>query len=329
MPLLLGQVYHRFIASDIKLALSAVYPEEHGVVLVHGASTSAQITERVPLYAIDRSEHLAHLSALYIPPLPNSSNLAALAETVAYLRSPDGCPWDQEQTRQSMRPTLLEEASEVLEALDSDDSEALSEELGDLLYHIVMQAQISSEMEEFRLSDVITAIDAKLRRRHPHVWGDTKVSNSDEVIHNWELLKQDERDSQAGTLSLLDHMPTQLPSLARAQKIQGRVRKVGFDWPEITQVVKKVHEEIEEIQSASTHLEQEVEVGDLLFAVVNWSRWLEVDAESALRRANNRFERRFRKVEILANERDVDLAQLDIGTLDSMWEEAKRFLGAS
>ncbi|PID86075.1 MAG: nucleoside triphosphate pyrophosphohydrolase [Chloroflexi bacterium] len=321
-PLLLGQVYSRLVASDLKLVLTAVYPEEHPVQLIHAAGTLEEIVEEVPLYAIDRSEHISHLTSLMVPALPVPASLARLAETVAILRSPEGCPWDQEQTPQSMRPSFLEEANEVLEALDMQDETLLCEELGDMLYHLVMQAQMASEEAIFRLPDVIAGIDAKLRHRHPHVWGEWDVSDSDEVLRNWEAIKQEEKAGRSK--SLVDNIPGALPALARAQKLQDRVAQIGFDWPSITGVYAKLAEEIGELQEAHTPAERQDELGDLLFVAVNLARWLDVDAESALRGANLKFSHRFRQVEQLATERDIDISQLDLAGIDLLWEEVKQ-----
>lgn len=321
-PLLAGQVYSRLLAGELKLALMAVYPEEHGVALVHSAGTVDELVEYVPLYAIDHSERIDHLTSLFVPPLARPSSLAALAEILAYLRSPAGCPWDQEQTSKSIRPDLLEEASEVLEAIDKGDIDGLEEELGDLLFHILFQTQIATEEENFRLSDVIGGIYEKIKRRHPHVWGDWSVENSAEVERNWERLKQDEKGEEPA-FSVLTNVPMALPALARAQKIQGKVKKVGFDWPDVSGVVAKVQEEIEEVLVEVDPAGQASEIGDLLFAVVNWARWLGVDAETALREANLRFTQRFQMVEQLAIERGLDLPKLAIDELDTLWEEVK------
>ncbi|MCB9420770.1 MAG: nucleoside triphosphate pyrophosphohydrolase [Ardenticatenaceae bacterium] len=320
-PALLGQVYSRMLASELKLGLTAVYPEQHTVALIHAAGTAVESVERVPLYAIDRSERIDHLTSLYIPPLPYAASLNALAETVAVLRSPNGCPWDIEQTPQSMRGGLLEEASEVLEALDAEDEDGLREELGDLLYHIVMQTQMAAEEEQFTLSDIIAGIEAKLKRRHPHVWGDWEVADTAEVLRNWEMLKQDEKEKQAA--SLLDNIPQALPALARSQKIQDKVRKVGFDWPEIGGIYDKLAEELAEVQAAQTPEERADELGDLLFVTVNLASWLGVDAESALRGANLKFSQRFRQVEQLVTARNLDWAQLDLVALEAIWQEVK------
>lgn len=324
MPLLLGQVFNRMLASELKLALMNLYPDEHEVMLVHNAGVASQMIEDLPLYAIDRSDNLTHLTCLFVPPLPYTSTLQAFAETVAILRGPNGCPWDQEQTHQSLRNGFLEETSEVLTALDEEDPEALCEELGDVLYHLVMQAQIASELSEFKLADVISGIDSKLKHRHPHVWGDLEVEDSKEVIRNWEFIKDREKAGDFKKPSLLDNVPTSLPALARAQKIQERVKRVGFDWPSLTGVKSKVQEEIFELKSADSQEERQYELGDLLFAVVNWARWLDIDAEAALREANIRFSRRFRYIEQLAGERGLELIDLELDALEELWDEAKK-----
>lgn len=320
-PLLLGQVYSRMLASELKLVLTAVYPDEHPVTLIHRAGDDNQAVEQIPLYAIDRSDEVSHLTSLFLPPLPHHSSLNALAETVAILRSPDGCPWDQEQTPQSLRAGFLEESSEVLAALDADDMDELREELGDVLYHLVMQTQMASETEAFRLKDVIAGIDAKLKYRHPHVWGDWQVSNSEEVIQNWEMLKAREKSERSN--SLVDHIPETLPALARSQKLQARVRQVGFDWPNIAGVYEKVQEEIAELRLAVSAEHRAEELGDLLFVVVNLANWLDIDAESALREANLKFSRRFRAVEKLAAARNLNLAEMSLDDLEALWQEVK------
>src|SRR5690606_32763037 len=172
----------RWMANDLKLTLMAVYPDDHIVTLVHGAGLPEQRLETVPLYEIDRSDHIDTLTTLYVPPLPQSASLQALAETAAILRSPEGCPWDREQTPQSLRSGFLEEAAEVLEALDAEDPDALQEEMGDLLLHIAMQAQMARDEELFRLSDVLAGIDAKIHRRPPHVWGARQVADTEDGV---------------------------------------------------------------------------------------------------------------------------------------------------
>lgn len=320
-PLLLGQVYSRMLASELKMVLTAVYPDEHPVTLIHQAGDDNQMVEQISLYEIDRSDRVNHLTSLFVPPLPHLSSLATLAETVAILRSPDGCPWDQEQTHQSLRSGFLEEASEVLAALDENDMDGLREELGDVFYHLVMQIQMASEAEEFRLTDVIAGIDAKLKYRHPHVWGDWQVRDSEEVIQNWEMLKAKEKAERSD--SLVDNIPEALPALARSQKLQIRVRQVGFDWPDIEGVYEKVQEEITELREATLPEHRAEELGDLLFVVVNLAKWLDIDAESALREANAKFSRRFQALEKLAEARHLTLVEMNLDSLEALWQEVK------
>lgn len=324
LPLLLGQVYSRFLASELKLTLSSVYPEQHEVILIHAAGTKNEKIESLPLYSIDRSVLIDHLTSLYVPPTSELSTLPALAETVAVLRGPGGCPWDMEQTHQSMRDDLLEEAYEVLAALDTEDDDNLCEELGDLLYHLVMQAQMASEEGTFTLANVIAGIDAKLKRRHPHVWGDLDVANSSEVVRNWEMLKIQEKPEKPE--SLLDSIPYSMPALARSQRIQNQVSEVGFDWPQISGVYSKIDEELGELKDAQSFSAQQAELGDVFFVLVNLARWLSVDAESALREANLRFSQRFQMLEQLAETRQINLKHKNLAELEELWQEAKKRL---
>ncbi|HOU41182.1 MAG TPA: nucleoside triphosphate pyrophosphohydrolase, partial [Promineifilum sp.] len=330
VPLLLGQVYSRLLAGQLKAALMSIYPPEQPVALIHAAGEAEQRVEHLALHEFDRSQHIDHLTSLYVPALPVKAGLTALAETVAVLRSPDGCPWDQEQTSQSLREGFLEEAYEALAAIDAEDESNLREELGDLLYHIVMQTQIAAEADSFTLTEVIAGIEAKLKRRHPHVWGDWQVSSSADVLRNWEILKQREKsDAGATPASVLDGIPPALPALARSQKIQGKAANTGFDWPNIEGVFDKLAEEVAEVRAATTAGEKRAELGDVLFVVVNLARWLGADAETALREANERFMRRFRGVERLAAGRGLALSSLSFEALDGLWQEVKAALAQS
>lgn len=328
VPLLLGQVYNRLMAGELKPALMSIYPAEHAVALIHAAGEADGFVEWSALYEIDRSERIDHLTSLYVPALPVRAGLPTLAETVAVLRSPGGCPWDQEQTPQSMRGGFLEEAYEVLAALDADDTDNLREELGDLLYHIVMQTQMAAEAEAFTLTDVIAGIEAKLKRRHPHVWGDWQVSDTAEVLRNWEILKKREKAGQPddGFKSLLDGIPIALPALTRSQKIQSRAAGTGFDWPDISGVYDKLTEEVGELREAATPDELRLELGDVLFVVANLAQWLGVEAESALREANDRFAARFGLIERMIAERGLAWNALSFAEMDALWVEAKATL---
>lgn len=319
LPALIGQVYSRALAGDLKLVLMNQYPDEHPVALIHAAGTADERVVRLPLFELDRQE-VGHLTSLYVPPLPPVSGFEGFQETVAHLRAPDGCPWDREQTHESLRANLLEEAYEAAAAIDASDMEGLREELGDLLLQVVLQTQIATEEGDFRMAEVIAGIDAKLKRRHPHVWGDRTVATQREVLAQWEHLKHEERSGQG---SLLDGVPRALPALLQAQAYGERAARVGFDWPAPRQVVAKVREEMAEVEAALGRAEVEGELGDLLFAVVNWARHLGVDAEAALRKANERFARRFRALEELARERGMDLGQMTLDQMDALWEEVK------
>ncbi len=329
-PVLIGQVYSRLVASDLKEVLMAVYPPEHPVVLMHGAGSENELVERVMLYEIDHSEATSYLTSLYVPPVAEKSDMSAFADAIAVLRSPDGCPWDIKQTPQSMRDGFLEEMAEVLDAIDREDWDNLQEELGDLLLHITMQAQMAAEEELFTLSDVIGGIYAKIIRRHPHVWGTKSVDGADDVVLNWDEIKAQEKAAKGLPEplfeSVFDGIQNILPALAQSQKIQKRVRKVGFDWQDIEGVYDKLLEEVDEVRSAESPEHEAEEIGDLLFVTVNLAKWLGVDAEIALREANLKFEKRFREVERLAFERQLDLLEQDEAKLIELWNEAKAFL---
>jgi len=255
-------------------------------------------------------------------PLPeNLHKFDTLAAIIARLRAPDGCPLDKEQTHQSLRENLLSEAYEVLEALDDGDKEKLCEELGDLLLQIVFHAQVAKDSGEFQIDDVIKGISEKIIRRHPHIFGSKKVKDSAEVMHNWEVLKKDERE--AG-VSMLSGVPEQMPALAYAYEISRRAVRVGFEWENIEGVIDKIIEEIGEIKEAADHEEKTQEFGDLLFTLVNFARWQDIDAESALREANRKFYRRFSNVEALCRQRGKELQKLSLKEWDDLWEEAKK-----
>jgi tetrapyrrole methylase family protein/MazG family protein len=324
-PALLGQVYSQAVASDIKLTLMNQYPDEFMVKLIHGAGTDTPLVEDVPLYAIDRSEHIRYMTTLYIPALGNMSSFEQFQEVIAHLRAPEGCPWDKEQTHRSLRQYLLEEAHEVLEAIDADDSKALAEELGDLLLQVVLHTQIAIDDGEFRMGDVLSHINLKMIRRHPHVWGDVSVSGAGDVLKNWETLKAEEKAANGDKKreSVLDGVPKGLPALLQAYQYQAKAAKPGFDWDTIEDVVAKVREEIDELSGAATDDERASEAGDLLFAVVNWLRWLKVEPESALREANAKFYRRFRYVETQAAATGKPMQEHTLAELDAWWDEAK------
>ena len=246
-----------------------------------------------------------------------------LVDIVARLRAPGGCPWDREQTHSSLKRNLLEECYEVLEAIDQGEPAALSAELGDLLTQVVFHAQIAREAGEFSLSDVLTSINRKLVRRHPHVFGDTVAADAREVERNWEELKESERQQQGERRAPVEGIPGSLPALTYAQLMQDRVGHAGFEWEDVSGVLDKMAEEVEEVRRASSEEEKVHEIGDLLFTLVNLSRWLNVHAEDALRQANRRFQHRYVKMEELAASRGLDFAQLPLPEKEALWQEVK------
>ena len=247
--------------------------------------------------------------------------MATLVDIVARLRAPDGCPWDKEQTHASLREDLLEECYEVLEALDEGNSDKLCGELGDLLMQVVFHAQIAAEAGEFELGDVLNSINTKLIHRHPHVFGSKKVRDTEEVVLNWEKLKQEERGANT---SILASAPKQMPALGYSQEIQRRVARVGFDWEEIDGVIEKLTEEVGELKRADSQQRKVQEFGDLLFTLANIARRLGIDLEAALREANQRFYQRFTDMEEVCRQRGLNFGELSFDEQNALWEEAKR-----
>jgi MazG family protein len=254
-----------------------------------------------------------------------------LREIVARLRAPDGCPWDKEQTHASLRGSLLEEAHEVVEAIEENDDAHLREELGDLLLQVVMHSQIASETGRFDFDGVAKEIGEKLIRRHPHVFGDATAADSGAVLQQWDAIKRAEKGNTH--TSLLDGVSKALPALIQAEKITKRAAKVGFDWPNAAQVIEKIREELaeteetleaEKLAAPDGHERLEEEIGDLLFSVVNLARKTRVEPEVALHRATGKFASRFRKVESVLSERGKRFEESTLEELDVIWEEIKR-----
>ncbi|HXF91258.1 MAG TPA: nucleoside triphosphate pyrophosphohydrolase [Nitrospiraceae bacterium] len=278
-----------------------------------------------------------------------SYSFSKLVELMAALRAPDGCPWDRKQTHESLKPYLLEEAYEVLETIDRQDTVKLKEELGDLLLQVLFHAQIAAEAGAFTIEEVMRTLADKLVRRHPHVFAQNHQGESavdvDQVLSRWEDIKRAEREQSGEARSVLDGVPITLPALLRAYQVQARTSRLGFDWPHtargIEQVLDKIEEEIRELRAelasppsgdASSSPEGAgsapseavaMEFGDILFALVNLARLLNVNPEDALRRATNRFSERFRHIEAEAIRRGRPLGDLSLAEMDALWEEAK------
>ena len=257
----------------------------------------------------------------------SESSFTELVEVMARLRAPNGCPWDREQTHATLKPYLLEETYEALEAIDIGDDDELCKELGDVLLQVVFHAQIAAEENRFGIEEVARAIVDKLIRRHPHVFADVEVDGSEQVLQNWEQIKKQERQEQGeATPSLLDGIPKQLPALMRAQRMQARVSRQGFDWDQIEGPLDKVEEEFAELRQAWASGETpaiEDEFGDLLFALVNTGRFLNVDPEQSLRQSTDKFERRFRALEEAVRTSGREISALSLQELDAIWDEIK------
>ena len=320
MPVLLTGIDSRELALHLKAVLLTTYPKEHTVSVVESGKWREEKIE-----SLGEGEH-SNTTCWFVPSSGEGTSFESFAEIVAHLRTPDGCPWDKEQTHGSLRKHLLEESYEAIFAIDSGNFADMREEFGDLLLQIVLQSQIANEEEQFNVNQVIHGIHSKIVRRHPHVFGELTLDGVDGVLANWEKLKEAERKGNGQEeKGLLDGVPLALPALSQAQEYQDRAARVGFDWPEIEGVLDKVMEEIGEIKNAETDFELASEIGDILFVLVNFARWKQVDAESALRKTNIKFRKRFGYVEKSAKKQKRGLSELSLDEMESLWQEAKGF----
>ena len=300
-PALVHQLFDRDVVAALKLELLELFPAGHGVTVLSSLGTESEAARAVALHELDRTA-FGHLDTLFVPalaPLEDVRRFDGLLYIVRTLLAPEGCPWDREQTHESLRQYLLEETYEALEAIDNNDMDALAEELGDVLLQVALHSGMAEAAGEFESGDVMEHINRKLIRRHPHVFGDGTAKTAGEVALKWDELKKEEK----GRESALDGVPKALPALAASQAIQSRARKVGFDWPDIEGPLEKLHEELAEFARAEGAAERADEFGDVLFVLVNVADHLGLDAEQALRGANDKFRRRFGAVERLAGER--------------------------
>lgn len=249
-----------------------------------------------------------------------------LIDIIAQLRSENGCPWDRKQTHQSLRRYMIEETAEFLEALDARDYPGMVDELGDVLLQIILHAQIAKEQGHFTAQDIAQGICEKMIRRHPHVFGQSEVDNAEQVVQLWEQIKQQERQDPSKSRGILDGVPTHLPALHRAYKIQKKASRVGFDWPDVTGVVAKVYEELDEVQQAMAGQNSQAvseEIGDLLFAVTNLGRFLGHFPEESLHRAIAKFERRFSHIEASLKQQKKRMEDCSLEELEALWQAAK------
>ncbi|MGE7609883.1 nucleoside triphosphate pyrophosphohydrolase [Peribacillus frigoritolerans] len=331
--MIIGQVYDAFSASNVKLTLMEKLPDDYEVYIVTAAGSSQEKVTKCAIFELDRQMELSNLTSVYVPPVKDEAlryrEFSKLRRVIAELRGPDGCPWDKKQTHESLKKYLIEEAYELIDSIDEGDDEGMIGELGDVLLQVMLHSQIGEDEGMFTIDDVIEGITAKMIRRHPHVFGDVEVNGEEDVLVNWQKIKEDEKGGETKALkSILDGIEKSLPNLLRAEEYQKRAAKVGFDWDEVSEAWKKVREEVqeleEEILSPNRDAERiKSELGDLFFALVNISRYYDIQAEEAVYKANQKFHQRFTYIEECIQRADKKFEDYTLEELDSYWDEAK------
>ncbi|KIL53715.1 hypothetical protein KP77_00580 [Jeotgalibacillus alimentarius] len=326
---IIGQVYDGMTASDVKLELMNKYPDEHLVKVITAAGSKAEEIRTVKLYELDHGMTLSNLTSVYVPPLEHEKDFygefSKLREIISILRSPVGCPWDREQTHESLKRYLIEETYEFLEAVDRRDIDDMIDELGDVLLQVMLHAQIGEDDGYFDIRDVIQSVSSKMVRRHPHVFADAKADTADDVNDRWQKIKEEENGGAPSRL--LDKAGTGLPALIQAYEIQKKAAKAGFDWDDHADAWDKFEEEWQEFQEEVANGNKEAslqEFGDVLFALVNVSRFHGIFPEEALVMANQKFISRFQFVEDRVNESGKPFGAFSLGELDEFWKQAKQ-----
>ena len=331
--MIIGQVYDAFSASDVKLTLMEKLPDDYEVYIVTAAGSSQEKVTKCALFELDRQMELSNLTSVYVPPVKDEAlryrEFSKLRRVIAELRGPDGCPWDKKQTHESLKKYLIEEAYELFDSIDEGDDEGMVGELGDVLLQVMLHSQIGEDEGMFTIDDVIEGITAKMIRRHPHVFGDVEVNGEEDVLVNWQKIKEGEKGGESKALkSILDGIEKSLPNLLRAEEYQKRAAKVGFDWDEVSEAWKKVREEVQELEEEILSPNRDVErikseLGDLFFALVNISRYYDIQAEEAVYKANQKFHQRFTYIEECIQRADKKFEDYTLEELDSYWDEAK------
>ncbi|MFA9422026.1 MAG: nucleoside triphosphate pyrophosphohydrolase [Sedimentibacter sp.] len=317
------QVYDLEIASQLKLKLMEIYPDDASVLII---DVLEENIKKIPLYLLDQEKKYGFSTYFCILPIEISKktvyNVNNLCRIVKILRGPDGCPWDKKQTHNSIRQCVIEEAYEVVDAIDNDDTDNLVEELGDLLFQVIFHSELGSEDGYFNINDVVSNLCNKMYSRHPHVFGEMKADNIDEALQNWESSKQKEKNLSTYTDNL-KNVPKALSTLSRSYKIQKRAAEVGFDWPDEKGAISKIKEELFEFieEFNKNDLEKmEEEFGDLLFSLVNFARFMKINPDVALNRTINKFINRFEYIE---NNSTKDLKEMTLKEMDELWEKSK------
>ncbi|ELC8370912.1 MAG: nucleoside triphosphate pyrophosphohydrolase [Clostridium perfringens] len=324
---IITQVYNNFIASEVKLRLLEGYEDDTEIIFVRAAGVEGlESIRKIPLYELDWQEDIDYLTSIYIPKdLGNKKDFQDLLDIIETLRNPGGCPWDREQTHESLKSALLEECYEVIDAIENEDEDALIEELGDVLLQVVFHASIGKEDGYFDIMDVIGGISNKMINRHPHVFGNEEANTSEQVLVNWDEIKKEEKGIKTLTEEM-QNIAKSLPATTRAYKVQKKAKKVGFDWDDVNCAMDKVKEELNEIKDVYNCEDKSIiegEVGDLLFACINVARFLEVDGELALDKTIKKFIKRFSYIENEAIKNNKNLKDMTLEEMDKLWEEAK------
>ena len=325
---IITQVYNPFIASEVKLKLLECYDDETEIIYVRAAGIEGlESIRKIPIYELDMQEDIDYLTSLYIPKdLNNKKDINDLIALIDTLRGDDGCPWDREQTHESLKDAIVEESYEVKDAIEKEDDDALIEELGDVLLHVIFHSSIGKEDGYFDFNDVVLGIYNKMIERHPHIFGEENIDTSSEVEKSWDEIKKEEKGFETVTQEL-EGVAKALPALIRAHKIQNKARKVGFDWDNVEDASKKVIEELNEVLEVYNTKDKDritEEVGDLLFACVNVSRFLEVNEEEALNKTIDKFIKRFSYIESAALKNNKVLKEMTLQEMDELWNEAKK-----
>lgn len=323
--LIFSQVYDRFIASQVKLALLEDLPFDYEVTIIEAAGSNMEKIRSLPLEELDHQLDISNLTSVYVPPVPSDllqHTFLRLKEVIETLRGPDGCSWDKAQTHKSLKAYLIEESYELLEAIDREDDEGIVEELGDILLQVLLHSQIGEDDGYFTIDDVIQSLTTKMIHRHPHVFQETSTGDSSK---NWEELKQEEKGEQR--TSVLDGIPSHFPALFKAFKLQEKAATVGFDWTDSKDIWLKLNEEVEEVSEAiaeGNHEDIINEFGDVLFVIANLTRYFNINPELALEQTNRKFNTRFSYIEKKLAEEGKNIAEVSLEEMDYYWEEAKR-----
>lgn len=331
--MIIGQVYDMFTASEVKLTLMQKLPDDYEVYIVTAAGSSQENVTKVALYELDHGMELNNLTSVYVPPVKQENlkyrEFAKLRQIIAQLRGPNGCPWDLKQTHESLKRYLLEEAYELIDTIDEQDDDAMIGELGDVLLQVMLHAQIGEDEGMFTVDDVVESISAKMVRRHPHVFGEVQVRDEEDVMINWQKIKEEEKGEKSEEpVSLLADVEKSLPNLMRAEAYQKRAAKVGFDWTEVTEAWEKVLEEVAEVEAEIKQENPNIarikdELGDVFFALVNVARFYKIEPEEAVYGTNQKFFRRFSYVEKCVRQNNKQFSDYTLAELDRFWNEAK------